>query len=148
MRKQTSELITLLEMAQPLSHYYLFMEDDFRYAMNSLSCAAFIVGIRFTAARVLLHDDATVLGTFKDRPETTLCPVLPYLQVNPKLRKKCWAWHMLRHLSRPLLGHSMCHFLLCCLTTDIAGGMVWHFCSERRHPSREDSASHDVIVMS
>lgn len=31
-RKQTCELITLLEMAQPLSHYYLFMEDDFRCA--------------------------------------------------------------------------------------------------------------------
>ena len=29
-RKQTCDLITLLEMAQPLSHYYLFMEDDFR----------------------------------------------------------------------------------------------------------------------
>ena len=31
-RKQTCDLITLLEMAEPLSHYYLFMEDDFRCA--------------------------------------------------------------------------------------------------------------------
>lgn len=23
--------------------------------------------------------------------------------------------------------------------------MLWHFCNERRHPSREDSASRDVI---
>lgn len=78
-RRQTSELITLLEMAQPLSHYYLFMEDDFRCAKNSLSCAAVIVGIRFTAARVLLHDDATVLGILEHRHETALCPVLSYL---------------------------------------------------------------------
>ena len=33
MRKQTCDLITLLEMAAPLSHYYLFMEDDFRCAI-------------------------------------------------------------------------------------------------------------------
>lgn len=41
-RKQTCDLITLLEMAQPLSHYYLFMEDDFRYALNLLheTCSA------------------------------------------------------------------------------------------------------------
>ena len=35
-RKQTCDLITLLEMAQPLSHYYLFMEDDFRCAPQGL----------------------------------------------------------------------------------------------------------------
>lgn len=35
-RKQTGDLITLLEMAQPLSHYYLFMEDDFRCAPQGL----------------------------------------------------------------------------------------------------------------
>ena len=34
-RKQTCDLITLLEMAEPLSHYYLFMEDDFRCATAS-----------------------------------------------------------------------------------------------------------------
>ena len=31
-RRQTCDLISLLEMAQPLSHYYVFMEDDFRSA--------------------------------------------------------------------------------------------------------------------
>ena len=35
-RRQTCELITLLEMAQPLSLYYLFMEDDFRCARHPL----------------------------------------------------------------------------------------------------------------
>ena len=35
MRRQTCDLITLLEMAEPLSHYYLFMEDDFRCATAS-----------------------------------------------------------------------------------------------------------------
>jgi len=29
-RRQTCDLIELMEMAQPLAHYYLFMEDDFR----------------------------------------------------------------------------------------------------------------------
>ena len=31
-RRQTCDLVSLLEMAQPLSHYYMFMEDDFRLA--------------------------------------------------------------------------------------------------------------------
>jgi len=29
-RRQTCDLISLLEMAEPLSHYYMFLEDDFR----------------------------------------------------------------------------------------------------------------------
>ena len=29
-RKQTCDLIELMETAQPMAHYYLFMEDDFR----------------------------------------------------------------------------------------------------------------------
>lgn len=29
-RRQTCDLIELMETAQPIAHYYLFMEDDFR----------------------------------------------------------------------------------------------------------------------
>ena len=29
-RRQTCDLIELMEMAQPMAHYYMFMEDDFR----------------------------------------------------------------------------------------------------------------------
>ena len=32
-RKQTCDLITLMEMAVPMSSYYLFMEDDFRCSL-------------------------------------------------------------------------------------------------------------------
>ena len=31
-RRQTCDLVTLMDVAQPLSHYFMFMEDDFRYA--------------------------------------------------------------------------------------------------------------------
>ncbi|CAL5222351.1 g4702 [Coccomyxa viridis] len=42
-RKQTCDLITLLEMAQPLSHYYLFMEDDFRVCPYAIRIMGYIV---------------------------------------------------------------------------------------------------------
>ncbi len=32
-RKQTCDLVSLMETSAPFSHYYLFMEDDFRYSL-------------------------------------------------------------------------------------------------------------------
>ena len=31
-RRQTCDLVTLMDVAQPMSHYFMFMEDDFRCA--------------------------------------------------------------------------------------------------------------------
>ncbi|CAK0787359.1 hypothetical protein CVIRNUC_010579 [Coccomyxa viridis] len=42
-RRQTCDLITLLEMAEPLSHYYLFMEDDFRVCPYAIRIMDYIV---------------------------------------------------------------------------------------------------------
>ena len=39
-RKQTADLIMLLEAAQHLAHYYLFLEDDFRCAACSQMTAS------------------------------------------------------------------------------------------------------------
>ena len=36
-RKQTLDLITLLELTQSVGHYYLFMEDDFMCAKNRVT---------------------------------------------------------------------------------------------------------------
>ena len=44
MRKQTLDLVQLLELAAPLGHYYLFMEDDFRRARGH--CRAELSGTR------------------------------------------------------------------------------------------------------
>ncbi|KAA6429434.1 MAG: hypothetical protein FRX49_00828, partial [Trebouxia sp. A1-2] len=35
-RRQTCDLIELMEMAQPIAHYYLFMEDDFRMCPHTM----------------------------------------------------------------------------------------------------------------
>ena len=45
-RRQTCDLISLLEMAQPRSHYYMFMEDDFRLASGPAQKAQTMVTSR------------------------------------------------------------------------------------------------------
>lgn len=40
MRRQTCDLIELMEMAQHMAHFYLFMEDDFRCSYKSFSLLA------------------------------------------------------------------------------------------------------------
>ncbi|KAK9919149.1 hypothetical protein WJX75_009727 [Coccomyxa subellipsoidea] len=42
-RKQTCDLITLLETSLPMSHYYLFMEDDFRLCPNGVRIIHYLV---------------------------------------------------------------------------------------------------------
>ena len=36
-RRQTRDLVALLELAQPLGAYYMFMEDDFMCDLQNLS---------------------------------------------------------------------------------------------------------------
>ena len=49
-RRQTCDLVTLMDVAQPLSHYFMFMEDDFRHVSvsrltwwRSQSCTALVL---------------------------------------------------------------------------------------------------------
>ena len=49
-RRQTCDLIELMEMAQPLAHYYLFMEDDFRYNCSALLLLLLLLLDHYSAA--------------------------------------------------------------------------------------------------
>lgn len=42
-RRQTCDLIELMEMAQPVAHYYLFMEDDFRMCPHTMRLLPYIL---------------------------------------------------------------------------------------------------------
>ena len=37
-RRQTCDLVTLMDVAEPLSHYFMFMEDDFRCSCLLCQC--------------------------------------------------------------------------------------------------------------
>eukprot|EP00884_Botryococcus_braunii_P003153 jgi/Botrbrau1/12839/Bobra.0045s0008.1 len=42
-RKQTRDLVTLMNMAKGLSHYYMFMEDDFRVCPFAIRIIAYVI---------------------------------------------------------------------------------------------------------
>lgn len=54
-RKQTCDLITLLETSLPMSHYYLFMEDDFRCLLSVHSSITQVTEIRNSCMLANLH---------------------------------------------------------------------------------------------